>query len=69
MAKVLEKMNYLLLILYYLLIFSILRSDNNARVLALNTECLKKFVGKWGRDRSVLTLGSIYLPCCVRDTA
>ena len=36
-------------------------------VQPLNTQCLQNLAESG--ERSVLTLGSLYLPCCVRDTA
>ena len=52
-------------------IFSFLRSgvEGKARrwVPPLNKQCFQKLAGSG--ERSVLTLGSLCLPCCVRNTA
>ena len=60
----LEEMKYLLKF-----IFPFLRSGAEARrwVLPLNTQCLQNSAESG--ERSVLTLGSLCLPCCMRDTA
>ena len=54
---------------YIYIFISLLWYSGKARcwVLPLNTPCLQNSAesGKW----SVLTLGSLCLPCCVRDTA
>ena len=62
----LEEMKYLLKF-----IFPFLRSGVEAKarrwVLPLNTQCLQNLAESG--DRSVLTIGSLCLPCFVRDTA
>ena len=55
----------------FTIIFSFLRSGVEAKVRsgvpALNTQCLQKLAESG--ERSLLILGSLCLPCCVRDTA
>ena len=55
----------------YLLVFSILSSVSKAKarrwVPPLNTQCLEN--SSESGERTVLTLGSLCLSCCVQDTA
>ena len=60
----LEEMKYLLKFIF--LFFALVSRKARRWVLPLNTQCLQNSAESG--ERRVLTLGSLGLPCCVRDT-